>query len=245
LVPSSIDTLRLSEAGKVAWRKELSYHTEAAVCALIFAAVPNLQTLELYAQPLSVDYPNNPTQYGSDVLRLAQGLAITKITSLMLSNNLNGLHAARLPTLTNLTLDYPFAIVSKGCFPNVTALKIQGQSQYMLVGVPEKLRILYRDLPNLRSLEFNSGKSVVPAPQVETLIFRPAEWNALAWICGFLIMRKHSTDAMALKRIEVHWCADNLRPVARVGMERLAQDAGIQVVVFWCGELARVYAEGK
>jgi hypothetical protein len=104
--------------------------------------------------------------------------------------------------------------VAKGCFPHVTTLKIQGQSQYMPAGVPEKIRILYRGLPNLCLLEFDSGKSVEPAPQVETLIFRPAERNALAWIRSFLTMRKHSTGAMALKRIEVHWCADNLWSVA-------------------------------
>jgi hypothetical protein len=90
-----IDTPKLSEAEKVAWMEELSCPTEAAVCGLIFAALPNLQTLELYAQPLSADYkedrdlfkarnasnvlgPINATQYTSDVLRLAQGLAITK-----------------------------------------------------------------------------------------------------------------------------------------------------------------------
>jgi hypothetical protein len=109
-------------------------------------------------------------------------------------------------------------------------------------GVSDKLLVLYRGLPSLRSLEFDSGKTVVVAPKAETVIFRPAEWNAVAYIRNFLTMRKHSTVTLALKRIDAHWRVDNLRPISWPGMENLAKDAGIRVVVMWRGEIARVYA---
>jgi hypothetical protein len=116
-----VDTLKLCDREKDAWMTELSWPCEAAVCGLIFAALPKLRSLELHAKPLSVDYEddhrlahgrnkfdpiNGIRRYTSDVLRLTLGPATTKLTSLLLSTNLNGLHAARLPTLTTLTPDY-------------------------------------------------------------------------------------------------------------------------------------------
>jgi hypothetical protein len=247
--------------------KELSCLTEAMVCSVLFAALSKLRTVELYAKPLPVEPegdrrlshgrsrfgPIDASNYKSDVSRLAQGLATTSITSLTLSTDLNGLHASHLPTLTTLTLDYSgpnqFVTVAKGCFTNVTILKIQSLGCYsgMRLGVSEKLPILYRGLPNLRVLEFGSGKVAVFTPQVKTIVFREADWDAREWVRNFLVVRRSpNAGAMALKSIVMHWRKNcSLRPLRWCGGEQLAKEAGVKVVIMWHGKLAWFTSDGN
>jgi hypothetical protein len=77
------------------------------------------------------------------------------------------------------------------------------------------------------------------------MVFLPADYNAMAWVRGFLASHKYSNVDTALKQMDMYWRADSLPPVAWVGMEKLAGDAGIKVVVLWRGELAVAYGEGK
>jgi hypothetical protein len=131
-----VDRLKLSSREKEGWTRDLSGPTEAAVRALIFTSLPNLKTLELSAKPLPIRKDEASELLARfqksnllDVSRLAQGLAITSVTTLTLSANLNGISVARLPAVTTLTLDYsesnPFVTVCKGHFANITTLKIQ------------------------------------------------------------------------------------------------------------------------
>jgi hypothetical protein len=130
-----------------------------------------------------------------DVRRLTQGLATTKTKDLTLSTELNCMSAARLPSLNTLTLDYagsnPFVTIQKGCFANVTTLKIQG-----FPNVPRstsnfawKVNKLCTSLPNLRTLEFESGaavqEAVIPA-HVERVAVRPADFAAVNWGRSYL-----------------------------------------------------------
>jgi hypothetical protein len=237
-----VDNLNLpliEKEGK--WLKDLSNPSDAVICGLVFAALPNLHTLELYAKPFPKEVketiPYKPQSialqtnfekgtgellYQRDVLRLSQGLAMTHITSLRLSNNLNGLHTARLPSLKMLDVDFSdsnqFVTVGKGCFTNVETLKIRCKTNESFFKAQQptfsqKLNILLKGLPSVRTLEFESGDvaswCLIPA-YIETVKFRMANSDALGWVYDRLDDLFSGTSAPTkLKLIEVNWVNTN------------------------------------
>jgi hypothetical protein len=185
------------------------------------------------------------------VSSLAQGLAITSVTTLTLSANLNGISVARLPAVTTLTLDYsesnPFVTVCKGHFANVITLKIQtepdgeNQSRYI-----EKLDTLFRGLPKVTSIEFESPSAATfsTLPQhMQALSFQDAHHGTLDWLHNHLSDRKTLTSA--LRCIDMHWLGDMYKPDDSSDkwpvIRQLAMDAGIKANVWWHGKLVQVF----
>ncbi|KAF2135031.1 hypothetical protein P153DRAFT_278789 [Dothidotthia symphoricarpi CBS 119687] len=262
-VRSIVDALRLPEHEKSKWLETLACPTEAMVCSLVLASLPNLQTLELYVRPLpscwnhevcvgsicgiekrGSDRPPVMTDT-SEVTVLSRGLALTRIHTLILSTDLNGLNRAGLPSLTTLTLDFskrnPFVMVAKGSFANVATLKIQGSAMdptghdQPFVDHQLKLELLFSKLPQLRTLEFETGlpagTCTIPS-WIEKIIIRDADWNTLLWA---QYIEETRVASSALRHIEVYWRGDYGVPPALVSIEGSAIQARVTEVFMWKG----------
>tara|TARA_R110002003_G_scaffold562_1_gene20412 strand:+ start:2174 stop:3343 length:1170 start_codon:yes stop_codon:yes gene_type:complete len=259
-----LSKMTLTRDERAKWLDDLQNPTEAMLAALIFASLPNLKSVNLNAKTI----PNSPLfvdKYGGwativvreqplDVRRLAQGLATTKTKDLALSTDLNGMAAARLPSLKTLTLDYagsnPFVTIQKGCFANVTTLKICGRPN-----VPRptsnfawKVNKLCSSLPHLRTLEFDSGAAVqdafipgVVAAHVEKVVVRPADFDAVNWGRSYLGMRGAGGTESKVKCIEMYWRDDWPLHTFWIGYEQVVARTGVKVVVGWRGRVWRVF----
>lgn len=272
---AALENLRLTPAEKSTWLVDLKHPTEAMICSLVMATLPNIKSVALYPQIYperkerapckpntcpcqysgahvgTAGRPNNchdessEKHYRSDRAEidcLSQGLSVTSIQTLPLSTNLNGLHHAKLPSLTTLSLDYsgpnPFVTVGKGSFTNVTTLKLQTRD--VRGGYQErrayanKTAILYKGFRNLRTVEFESSAAAVLCgipPQVRTVIIRPADDLALPRLSV------HFEAAKALERIEMYWPDTEAMPHAWSSHYcDLARKAGIIVVLKWRGQ---------
>ena len=186
-----------------------------------------------------------------DIRRLAQGLATTKVQTLTLSTGLNSLHIGRFPRLTSFILDYsgpnPFMTIHRGCFGNVTTLKIQCIKAALLMegsieGHRWRLSTLLRCLPSVRTLELESGavieKCSIPA-FIETIIIRPAEFDAVNWAQDHL--RKLAATTSALRYIELHQRNDWPVLTSWNEFEYFANKAGVKVVVKIKGQVWKVF----
>ncbi|KAH7091613.1 hypothetical protein FB567DRAFT_617275 [Paraphoma chrysanthemicola] len=134
MLDQAMKNLSLKDADFEAWRQNFPRPTEAMICGLVFAALAKLQTVAIYERPFPTPRNNEYEEHKlrnlyarsdeAEIACLSHGLAVTKIHSLALSANLNGLHRAGLPSLTTLQLNYsepnPFVTVGKGNFINVT-----------------------------------------------------------------------------------------------------------------------------
>ncbi|CAE6998793.1 hypothetical protein PTTW11_00787 [Pyrenophora teres f. teres] len=226
-LPSDVDvraltaliySIDVSVVEKEAWSRALDSPFEATVCGLVFAALPRLEAVELYSHksphPGSEDRDNE--QSCLQVPRLAMGLSMTHITSLTVSTRLNGLDAARLPSLKTLAVNFDgfnvFDRVDQGSFVNVETLKIRHTpcSHWPDEALCEELSKLLHHLPSLRTIDFLSSsclprRTLIPN-QVETIKFREVQDNELFELCLFLTMQsRHSTLPRALNRIEIYW----------------------------------------
>ncbi|KAF2822859.1 hypothetical protein CC86DRAFT_73065 [Ophiobolus disseminans] len=102
MLNTAVKNLRLTNSDTASWMESLRRPTEAMVCSLVLAALPNLKSVSLYAKR----YPGHDgtrenaklpytTAYRSDaeeMLCLTQGLASTRIKELTFLCHLNGLH---------------------------------------------------------------------------------------------------------------------------------------------------------
>jgi len=202
---AALHHLNLSHAEKSQWLVDLQHPTEAMICSLIITTLPNVKSVALYARIYpghagteDTSPPAKPTDRYihqarrihplsdlAEITCLAQGLSVTDIQTLSLSTNLNGLHRAKLPSLAALSLDYsvsnPFVTVGKGSFVNVTTLKLRADAPFDFgvdaTACASKLEILYKGLPSLRRVEYESAKALalcsIP-PQARTMIMHGA-----------------------------------------------------------------------
>jgi hypothetical protein len=162
------------------WMQDLEHPKEAWICALLIASLPKLKALELYANTMPIrktqavrrypqyepqkEEPTNDDGNVVEIRRLASALALTQVEDLTLSTGLNGLHVAKLPSLKTLVVDFsktnPFVRVTKGCFVNVTILKIQClETDRPGPGYATKANWLLSSLPNLRTVEFTCSEA--------------------------------------------------------------------------------------
>ena len=254
---SLIDSLNISVSEKEAWLADLDYPMEATVCALIFAALPQLQSVHGYAKhsPRSVMAYADPEQTHVQVPRLSQGLATTHITSLTLSDGLNVIHTACLPSLKALTVDFDgpnqLVTIGKGNFANVHTLKVQHtlQSSWPDETLCKKFSTLLHGLRSLRTIEFVSSACLPPASlipdQVETIKCKEVEENELEYICGFLAEQsRKGTLPRSLDRVEVFWrektCSDHA--YTWKGVHELAAKVRVKVVAMSRdGDLYKVF----
>ncbi|KAH7091614.1 hypothetical protein FB567DRAFT_436104 [Paraphoma chrysanthemicola] len=266
-VPKATDSLEpilarmvLTPDERSNWREDLHNPTEAMLCSLIFAGLPKLKIVELYAQPSPVSQsdiekfgPFKQNDIPHEISRLAQGLATTKIRDLALSTELNGISAARLPSLQTLTLDHsgsnPVVNVPKGSFANVTTLQIQSETPPGTLGGRLHLKGAYtwridklcNSLPSLRTLEFDSERAVQDthiASRIETVVIRPADFDAVNWGRAYL---GSLTGKEKIKRVEMWWRDDwPFHTIWRL-YEELVRKTGVKVVVGWRGEVRKVF----
>ncbi|KAJ4374883.1 hypothetical protein N0V83_001961 [Neocucurbitaria cava] len=216
-----VNTTHAASEQITSWTRDIkATPSEATVCALILACLPNLRNVAIYARPhpaaasgqprpegLAREYVNDASQPdNSDVVRLSYALNMAKhLKELTISTHLNGLAThARLPTLTSLTVDFSsshqFVSVPKTSFRNVTHLAIRARLQDFLStntlnnprldyasSFREKFGILLRNLPSIRTLEFESGTAVsqcyIP-PHVEKVVLRPIKPEAVPWLAN-------------------------------------------------------------
>lgn len=153
------------------------------------------------------------------------------LKELTLSTFLNGLAThARLPTLTKLTVDFSsrnqFVSVPKSSFPNVRHLAIRARQVDILpmtatifsdqgecaVIFSQKLNILVRNLPSVRTLEFECGTVAshckIP-PHVEKVVLRPLTEDAEVWLASIGNQAMEGRfGGMGIKTIEV-WHGPN------------------------------------
>lgn len=105
---------------------------------------------------------------------------------------------------------------------------------------PQKLSILLRALPSVRTLEFESGAAAarcdIPA-SVEKVVIRPAEWDAVQWVREFL---EGKMGGVGVGRVEVVWKDESDVHVGWVGVQERARRRGVKVIVIWRGEVRRV-----
>ena len=219
---SLVNSLKITAQEKQAWFCDFDHPLEASFCGLVFAALPQLRSVQLYAAPSPesevVEYWDCE-QTRCQVARLSEGLSVmTQITELTLSTGLNGLRAARLPSLKTLTVDFDgfhqFVMVGRGNLHNVETLKLQ--YTYTLDWSKEplckKLGILLRGLRGLRTIEFPPSVSLPRGCEisdyVETIKFRGAKLDQVYCILDFLDERfRDFRLPQELNLIEVH-CSD-------------------------------------
>jgi hypothetical protein len=224
---AALNKLGLTPAEKSKWLIDLQHPTEAMICSLIMATLPSLKSVALYARfypghdgsegriievPKKIDQPyleSNCRSYLAEITCLSQGLYVTRIHSISLPTNLNGLHCAKLLSLKTLSLDYSgtnsLVPVGKGSFTNVTTLKLQARlSDYARLqdwDYTKKTEFLYKGLRRLRAVEFDSPDAVAICdfpPQARTVIIRAANKYVLR------ILQIHTKAAKARETIELY-----------------------------------------
>lgn len=247
-----VNTTHAAFKQMTSWTRDIkATPSEATVCALILACLPNLRNVAIYAHPHPAADPGQPRREGlgrreyvndasqpdnSDVVRLSYALNMAKrLKELTVSTHLNGLAMhARLPTLTSLTLDFssshPFVSVPKTSFRNVTHLAIRARLQDFHLfnelnnlrleypsSFSQKLGILLRNLPSVRTLEFESGMAVsqckIPR-HVEKVVWRPVNYDINAWLASIGSEgMKEKLGGVGLKTIEAWFRVGQSEPV--------------------------------
>ena len=216
---SLVNSLKITAQEKQAWFCDFDHPLEASFCGLVLAALPRLQSVQLYATPEPeselVEYWDCE-QMHCQVARLGEWLAVmTQITELTLSTGLNGLRAARLPSLKTLTVDFDGShqcvMVGRGNLHNVETLKLQytytlDWSEELLC---KKLGILLRGLRGLRTIEFPPSACLPQGCEipdcVETIKFRGVELDEVHGILDFLDERfQEFMLPQGLNLIEIH-----------------------------------------
>jgi len=223
------------------------------VCGLILAALPKLQTAELYTRR-SFAESQNPKHYfwdsAFDLTPMKQGLSPARISSLALSTGFEGLSAIPFSTLTNLTLEYDrgtaFPTVHKGCWVNVNTLKVIVTSGLFFRGAgrfAQNLLALMKSIPNLRILEVESGPTLNHYPilaGVDTLAIHQADHDTLVSLDDFL--KGKFAPLKDLRRLEVHWRGDLAPPDhIVVNFPKMAKRAGIPIVTLADGEVCEIF----
>jgi len=223
------------------------------VCGLILAALPKLQTAELYTRR-SFAESQNPKHYfwdsAFDLTPMKQGLSPARISSLALSTGFEGLSAIPFSTLTNLTLEYDrstaFPIVHEGCWVNVSTLKVIVTNGLFFRGVgrfAQNLLALMKSIPNLRILEVESGPTLNHYPilaGVDTLAIHQADHDTLVSLDDFL--KGKFAPLKDLRRLEVHWRGDLAPPDhIVVNFPKMAKRAGIPIVTLADGEVCEIF----
>ena len=241
----TLHSMRLTLDENIAWQKDLSHPTEAMVCGLILASLPNLRSVELHSEKLrKIDHlhgSNARIQARSDVDRLGHGLIGTKVQTISLSDALNGLRLSRLPNLTRLIVDFTGSnryIWADRTLANITALTIKGPVKDMDEAIFEiELDMLLQYLPNLRSLEFESrliAKLRRIPRHVDTVIFRPADGDFLHWVQSELNAPAGPTK---LRSIVLHWEKDKPALDAMAPhfgcVQELVEKTGVRVTIMW------------
>jgi len=250
------ELLQLSVEEKESFMKDFISPSEAAVCGLILAALPKLQTVELYTRRSFVESQNPKDRFWDlafDLTPLKQGLSPARISSLALSTGFEGLGAIPFFTLTNLTLEYDrgtaFPTVHEGCCVNVNTLKVivtrgdfsrgrRGRGMFA-----QNLLALMKSIPNLRILGVESGPTLNYYPilaDVNTLAIHQADHDTLVSLDHYL--KGKFAPLKDLRRLEVHW-RGNLAPPDHIvaNFPKMAKRAGIQIVTLADGEICEIF----
>jgi hypothetical protein len=258
------------------WMQDLEHPKEAWICALLIASLPKLKALELYVNTIPVcktqavrRYPQyepreeEPTTDEGNVLeirRLANALALTQVKDLTLSTGLNGLHVASLLSLKTLTADFsktnPFVRVTKGCFVNVTTLKIQClDTDRPGPGYATKANWLLSSLPNLRTVEFTCSEAAalcsIPL-SVEKINIRleldsmgPISDHKRRSITGSIIWSLPFIDKVpigsTLRSIEIYWPKELSFIRFPDAPYDLVTWTGVKVVIWQGGKITKTY----
>ena len=248
------ELLQLSVEEKESFMKNFRSPSEAAVCGLILAALPKLQTVALYTRRSFVESQNPKVRFWDlafDLTPLKQGLSPARISSLALSTGFEGLSAIPFSTLTNLTLQYgrgaAFPIVHEGCWVNVNTLKIINTRGKLFRGdggeFARNLQALIKSFSNLRILGVESGPTLNYYPVlagVDTLAIHQADHDTLDSLDNYLMGQ--FAPLKDLRRLEVHWRGDLAPPDHVVAkFPNMAKRAGIPIVTLADGEICEIF----
>lgn len=247
------------------WMKALETPTEALLCALIFAALPNLKTIQLCAKTtspqtdmferflwlLSEGYPFDMS--ARDDYRLVQGLRATNITSLDFPNRLTNLPNAKIPSLKALALEYDGSSLlgaqSVDAFPNLDTLIIQlPQSERLQASYTRRqydqqfIQPILASFPKLRTvgvlscIERRFRTSDINL-RIEKLVIHQANMQIMVDCISHM---DYLPINATLRRYELHFLGDeDTEPIPDYRAELLMRE-GVETVVKKKGKIAEV-----
>jgi len=233
--------------------ENLSNPTEAMLCSLILAALPRLQHVHVFAQPLPYTGLKPLKEDSMEIARLTRGIGLSSPKTLTISSGPKTFLLARSTDATTLALGntVPGSIYSLPhiILQRVTRIKVRLTCRSATD--ERKIAIFLTRFPSaLLSLELDSPEFLRQPSftlRIDTIVFRSARAAVIDWVCNIFPRRnsihgpQYATPA-GLKRIEMHWPDDDPgMPHLLPEIHRPAKLRGMVIVMFWKGEVYRAY----
>ncbi|KAH5085471.1 hypothetical protein HBH95_017140 [Parastagonospora nodorum] len=235
--------------------KDFQCPTEAMVATVILAALPRLQSVELYFKaPKPVNTLVSRTMIeqqlasksSRDMARLYLGLAASRVEKLKLSSDITFTCQRPLADIKALALEWTgrgtFPLSDVEHYPNVHTFRVDVPDHPMYQRqLGESLDYLLKPLPKLRTLELTSPEGGSIPPCVKKLVIRigdAGQFTTINWV------RDHLQGLQPLSKLQ---CIDIIWPdgMTMHGIwacyEDLAAKNGVQVLVWSGGEICRSF----